>query len=509
MLSIISKNGEDELMLQDIPNYKLSQNYIWYGEFDVNIDGKTYHFTGSMKYTPNETFWLELLVSPDCDLTDKFMNNPFLLSGKEIIIKGVVSEAFESKLEYATVYCSFNNQNWGSNLSKTQSLGETIIPEVRLNKLIFKVNICLFHNNSCFKDDEIKCVQCKFNEAFDDLFYEMDLLGKRNKSVTLCNKEVKISENKVLHIAECFNSFLENNDSLIKNNFYSDDKELLQVCAKSVENILNKSKSKISRIDKSTQNIIPFMSYVNGTLLEVFKDIQIISDYFRLVSWNYTLCAEEVIVTTKYSDTPFSILYCLPFLEIKKYEVNINNLPTYVQRNKVFLKNDNYLLPIKNFFENYSNLGNCIFLLNENHYSRRFTSLYLGRTIDALAAIARYKQINKSEKYQKVLNLFFESYPNIIKKIDKILENVKCSDLQENDTKDIIRGKKISTLRTQIVHFDFSKDKHLPNIEKVIKLMEIFECLICDFIFEIINVDEEVRSSLLKQQENLCLSHRL
>ena len=95
MLSIISKNGEDELMLQDIPNYKLSQNYIWYGEFDVNIDGKTYHFTGSMKYTPNETFWLELLVSPDCDLTDKFMNNPFLLSGKEIIIKGVVSEAFE------------------------------------------------------------------------------------------------------------------------------------------------------------------------------------------------------------------------------------------------------------------------------------------------------------------------------------------------------------------------------------------------------------------------------
>ena len=96
-----------------------------------------------------------------------------------------------------------------------------------------------------------------------------------------------------------------------------------------------------------------------------------------------------------------------------------------------------------------------------------------------------------------------------IKKIDKILENVKCSDLQENDTKDIIRGKKISTLRTQIVHFDFSKDKHLPNIEKVIKLMEIFECLICDFIFEIINVDEEVRSSLLKQQENLCLSHRL
>ena len=227
---------------------------------------------------------------------------------------------------------------------------------------------------------------------------------------------MKISENKVLHIAECFNSFLENNDSLIKNNFYSDDKELLQVCAKSVENILNKSKSKISRIDKLTQNIIPFMSYVNGTLLEVFKDIQIISDYFRLVSWNYTLCAEEVIVTTKYSDTPFSILYCLPFLEIKKYEVNINNLPTYVQRNKVFLKNDNYLLPIKNFFENYSNLGNCIFLLNENHYSRRFTSLYLGRTIDALAAIARYKQINKSEKYQKVLNLFLKVIPISLKK---------------------------------------------------------------------------------------------
>lgn len=106
MLSIISKNGEDELMLQDIPNYKLSQNYIWYGEFDVNIDGKTYHFTGSMKYTPNETFWLELLVSPDCDLTDKFMNNPFLLSGKEIIIiaaGGLYKEYKDQKLGKNTI----------------------------------------------------------------------------------------------------------------------------------------------------------------------------------------------------------------------------------------------------------------------------------------------------------------------------------------------------------------------------------------------------------------------
>ena len=301
-------------MIQDIPNYKLSQNYIWYGEFDVDIDDKTYHFAGNMKYAPNETFWLELLVSPDCDLTDKFKNNPFLFPGREVTIKGVVSEAFESKLEYATIYCSFNSQNWGSDLSKNQNLGETIVPEVRLNKLIFRVNVCLFHNNSYFRDNEIKCVQSKFNEAFDDLFYEMDLLGRRNKSVTLCNKEVKISENKVLHIAECFNSFSENNDSLIKNNFYSDDEELLQVCAKSVEDILNKSKSKISRIDKSTQYIIPFISYVNGALSEGLKDIQIISDYFRLVTWNYTLCADEVMVFNKFSDTPFSILYCLPFL---------------------------------------------------------------------------------------------------------------------------------------------------------------------------------------------------
>ena len=491
-------------MIQDIPNYKLSQNYIWYGEFDVDISEKTYHFAGNMKYAPNETFWLELLVSPDCDLTDKFMTNPFLLPRKEITIKGIVSEGFKSKLEYATIYCSFNNQNWGNNLSRTQNLKELSIPESRLNKLTFRVNICLFHNNSYFKDNEIKCVQCRFNEAFDDLFYERDLFG-RNKTVTLCNKEVKISENKVLHIAECFNSFPENNNSLIINNFYSDDKELLRVCTKSIEDVLNENKSKISRIDKSTQHIIPFINYVNGALLEGLKDIQIISDYFRLVTWNYTLCADEVMVTTKFSDTPFSLMYCLPFLETKKYEVNINNWLTYMQRNKLFLQNDNYLLPIKNFFEKYRNLENCIFLLNENHYSRRFTYLYLGRTIDVLSAIADYKQI-KEKKYQKVLNLFFESYPNIIKKIDEMLEDVKCSSIQETDTKEVIRGKKISALRAQIVHFDFSKNKKIPNIEKVIKLTEIFECLIGDFIFENIKVNEKLRSDLLKQQEYLCMS---
>lgn len=490
--------------MQDIPNYKLSKDYIWYGNFDVVIGGNTYQLAGNLKYTPNETFWLELLLPSEYDLTDKFKNNPLLLPGEEITIKGVVSEMFSTKLEYTTIYCSFYNQNWGNDLSKTQNLGEVAIPEIRLNKLIFRVNVCLFHNNSYFRDNEIKCVQCKFNEAFDDLFYRIDLFG-RNKNISLCNKEVTISENKVLHITECFNTFPENSSSFIKNNFYSDDEILLQNCAKSMEEILNNSKSKISRIDKSTQNIIPFISYVSGTLLEAFKDIQILSDYFRLVTWNYTLCADEVIVTTITSDTPFSILYCLPFLEIKKYEVNINNLPMYMHRNEIFLQNDNYLLPIKYFFENYSNLGNCIFLLNENHYSRRFTSLYLGRTIDGLAAIADYKQIKSGEKYQKVLSLFFESYPNIIKKIDEILEDVESSGIKENDTKEVIRGKKISALRAQIVHFNFSQDKRLPNIEKVIKLMEIFECLICNFIFEIINVNDELRKDLLKQQEILCL----
>lgn len=107
------------------------------------------------------------------------------------------------------------------------------------------------------------------------------------------------------------------------------------------------------------------------------------------------------------------------------------------------------------------------------------------------------------------MSVYFDNYPNIIKKIDEVLEDVKCSDQQKNDTKEVIRGKKISALRAQIVHFDFSKDKRLPNIEKVIKLMEIFECLICDFIFENIKVNEKLRRELLKQQENLCLLQQI
>lgn len=39
--------------------------------------------------------------------------------------------------------------------------------------------------------------------------------------------------------------------------------------------------------------------------------------------------------------------------------------------------------------------------------------------------------------------------------------------------------------------------------------MEIFECLICDFIFENIKVNEDLRNDLLKQQENLCLLQRI
>lgn len=39
--------------------------------------------------------------------------------------------------------------------------------------------------------------------------------------------------------------------------------------------------------------------------------------------------------------------------------------------------------------------------------------------------------------------------------------------------------------------------------------MEIFECLICDFIFENIKVNEDLRNNLLKQQENLCLLQQI
>ena len=108
-------------MIQDIPNYKLSQNYIWYGEFDVDISEKTYHFAGNMKYAPNETFWLELLVSPDCDLTDKFMTNPFLLPRKEITIKGKILNNL-NYLEKMLQKCAENINNTLLEFNKTKKL---------------------------------------------------------------------------------------------------------------------------------------------------------------------------------------------------------------------------------------------------------------------------------------------------------------------------------------------------------------------------------------------------
>lgn len=150
------------------------------------------------------------------------------------------------------------------------------------------------------------------------------------------------------------------------------------------------------------------------------------------------------------------------------------------------------------FFEKYDTIETLVFILNENNNSLRFSKLYLSRTIDCLANIAtNFYHFHKKEKFQKIINKFFQDENYIIGKIDNILIKNAFKESRSISVEER-RGLAISDIRAKIVHFNFDKNYMLQNIFEIKELNKILELIIVLFILEHIGFDAETRKNFIK-----------
>lgn len=355
-----------------------------------------------------------------------------------------------------------------------------------------------FHKDKYFEkiDNNIEKLELSFNEAFDDLFYPLQPIIGRNKNNLHDKLEFKIAENKTIKFLEYCTAMFENKVNIINNNFICEDREKINKINDYANKILEETKNPLRKIDNSSKKILIFLNYKSTNIQDCIRDIKILTDYFRLITNNYILSPNIVYLTDKDSKEEFCMLYDT---EIKQYRYTspLNN------RIRIFSKNLNSFDTISKFFENYDILETCIFVLNENNYSPRFSNLYLSRTIDCIGNIAKYEleKLGLSEneiyrkKYKKIIELYFREYPEIINKI--ILKDIKYKE-EKNDNLDDIRGKKITAIRAQLVHFDINKNRDFPDVLQIQKLTRIFELLICVFIFKQIGVEENLIKEIFK-----------
>ena len=478
--------------------YSLSEFHQWYGSFKCNIMGKLSSFPGEMTYSPEEGFFLELVLTGHKKINRNIKGNPSLkLFDNEIVVKGVISSVNSSETKYATLYCYYINQIWESDFSRNKSICNIKIPASRLGKIRLRVLICFIHNHKYYSDvrNDIEHSSIFFNEAFDDSFYPEKLPFGREKDKILGTLTIKIDDTKFLEFKEIVPYKFETKSDIIKNNFYCENEKVLNKLNENTNVILKDKKCNFYQIDKNMKKTYATIKYLNATKEETFNDIKILCDYFRLITNNYTLCPDKIFLKCRHIKTPFSILYCFPDTEIKKYR---KNFPDSFLSSKIFFQNNIFLLKIPMFFEKYGAIEPLIFILNENNNSLRFSKLYLSRTIDCLTNIAKeFYNFHKKEKFQKIINEFFQNENYIIEKIDNILIKnvVKGSQSLSVEEK---RGLAISDIRAKIVHFNFGKNDILPNIFEIKELNKIFELIIILFILERIGFDAETRKSFIK-----------
>lgn len=478
--------------------YPLSKFHQWYGLFKCNIMGKISSFPGEMTYSPEEGFFLELVLTEHKKINRNIQENPLLrLFDNETVIKGVVSSVDSSETKYVTLYCSYINPIWESDFSRNKSIGDIKIPAARLGKIRLRVLICFIHNNKYYSDvkDDIEHSSIFFNEALDDFFYPEKLPFGRDKDKILDALTIKIDDTKILEFKEIVPYKFESKSDIIKNNFYCENEKVLNELNENTNVILKDKKYNFYKIDNDLKKIYATFKYINTTKESVFGDIKILCNYFRLITKNYTLYPDRIFLKCRRIKTPFSVLYYFSDTEIKTYRKNV---PDSLLFSKIFFQNNIFLSKIPMFFEKYDAIETLIFILNENNNSLRFSKLYLSRTIDCLANIAtNFYNFHKKEKFQKIINKFFRDENFIIEKIDNILikNPIEGDATLSVDEK---RGLSISNIRAKIVHFNFDKNSAFPNIFEIKELNKIFELIVVLFILEKIGFDGETRKNFIK-----------
>lgn len=208
----------------------------------------------------------------------------------------------------------------------------------------------------------------------------------------------------------------------------------------------------------------------------------------------------KIKVQTRYEDDPqyFYAFYMLFNKKLPSNELNYYNLVSPFKM-KTFSREE-WEIIFNNLFKYSQKLDNFFLILHETNKDNTLLEFNIVKYIDAIGAIGLAKGY-KAQKYELTLK-------NFVKCLDKIAQKVILDEFRKNldyikpekkkNTKKNwgLIGEKISELRALSVHF---ANKNIKiNLQKAANIYPIFNLIIFDYIFEILEIDELKRNEFKK-----------
>ncbi|MFT7098392.1 MAG: hypothetical protein ACJAS6_000247 [Rickettsiales bacterium] len=448
-------------------NYTYQNNKNWVGEFQV---GENLKVSGKLVYKKNYDFYLEILIHFDDKRSEDCSKNikGYAVdqeTGKAVYISLLNCSGLGANLSYRkfkiyfkyAVFTEYRNFEITENIDSINfffnNWGEFNFPQG------FKRDASPCYDNTISLDNEIDVGFCQNiqgnylneNMAFDQLFFTMQQDG-------LSDEEKRgLSQN----LKDVLMPYLDKIG--IK------DPETHEWCISLKEKI-------------SIEDLHSYQYYLKGLL--------------TCLTYDFKTSIQKIIIKTKGGDGMLTHHYLLHQTDVKTDKINYNR--HICEFNFGSFDKEEWKKIFNNLFSKKRLLDNFFFILQEDVRENRITPFHIARLMDCFGAMAenkKYTRKEKEQKYHKLLGDLLDGVEIELKNkvenyIDGQLEGIE-GDKTEDNTKEKIRGRRLSNLRAEIVHFGQKSDQVI--MQKAFNLHNILRLCVMDYVLEELSVSKEKR----------------
>jgi hypothetical protein len=448
-------------------NYIYQNNKNWVGEFQI---GESLKASGKLVYKKNSDFYLEILIHPNDKKSEDCSKN----------IKGYAVDQETGQIVYITLIdCS----GLRANLSYSKF------------KIYFKYAV--FTQNRNFEITEnIDSINFFFNNWGEFNFPQG---FKRNASpcydttISLdCGIDVGFRQDIEGHYLNENMAFNQLFFTAHKDGLSDEEKNGL---SQKLKDVLMPYVDKIGIKDPDAHEW--YMSLRKKISIEELHSYQYyLKGLLTCLTYDFKTSIQKIIINTKGKDGMLTHHYLIYQTDIKTDKINYNRHIS--EFNFDSFNEEEWKGIFNNLFNKKRLLDNFFFILQEDVRENRITPFHIARLMDCFGAIAKNRKYTKDEegqKYKKLLGDSLDGVENELKNkvenyIDGQLEGINFNEIQD-DTKEKIRGRRLSSLRAQIVHF--SQESNQIIIQRAFNLHDILRLCVMDYVLEELGVSKEKR----------------
>jgi hypothetical protein len=450
-------------------SYAFCENHEWHGIFMVTIDGKEYQTGGTLTYKSDELFAADVIPSIDF---------PFQIENEKSnsVYAHLIDKKTGDLLHATLLNCLILKTKNLFNRRSGASTSLKLIPRFALFSGSF------FNTET----DIIKSIDVEYN-VWPEFAYPQGF--KSSKSFEPLHWRIDLKNKLSLLSCESVTAHPIESDFNAGSMFVGGEDSDLQKITEVLKPILKEKGARV--MFKNSDSHRWYLKFEQQEESDQNKEL---ADYTEKI---WALCQLLYLFTHDKKTSPFKItlhakqkddqytqssalLYRWSGIKDKTSYRNMSDV-LFMQKIGVDAVKD----IIRLYFEKYDRLSAFLDVLYHNNTKEAFSVFHVSRIIDCWAIIAGEKGLLKTKKdevtkYQTLFEWWVDGDNVLITRIEKLFEIAK------NEV-----GKKISSLRTAVVHFTPGAKSY--DIKEYFKAYAFLELVLIDYIFEEIGLSQSLR----------------